>query len=215
MNRAARYLACAIAAAAALLFFGFVVFAIRASHEARTTGINADAIVVLTGAGNRIKVGGQLLAGRYARRLLISGVNRKVSVADVRRLSGLDDATFRCCVDIGYEAQDTIGNAEEARKWVRRLGVRRLIVVTSSYHMPRSLTELRAALPDTELLPFPVVPRALKERPWWTSFSVTRTLASEYLKLLPAAARFAVIRLLHPLKPDASSANVNSNDVRS
>lgn len=215
MKRAAQYFAGTIAVAAALLLFGFILFAVRATQEVQTTGMKADAIVVLTGAGNRILVGGQLLARRHAERLLISGVNRKVSVADVRRLSGLDDATFRCCVDIGYEAQDTIGNAEETRKWVQRLGVRRLIVVTSSYHMPRSLTELRAALPQTELLPCPVVPRALVDRPWWTSFSVTRTLAAEYLKLLPAAARFAVIRLLHPFKSDATSANVKSSNVSS
>ncbi|MFM1814479.1 MAG: putative exported protein [Pseudomonadota bacterium] len=193
----------------ALLLFGFVLFAVSASHEPDRAPPRSDAIVVLTGAGNRITVGGRLLAERRAGRLLISGVNRKTSLADVFRLARLERETFRCCVELGYEAQDTVGNAVETQKWVRRLGIRRLIVVTSSYHMPRSLTELRGALPDTELIPYPVVPPSLKLKPWWLSYTTTRTLLAEYLKLLPAAARFAAARVLKPFSGSHETANVD------
>ncbi len=52
-----------------------------------------------------------------AKRLLISGVNRKVTREEMQRLLGLDAQTFNCCVDLGYEALDTVGNADETRTW--------------------------------------------------------------------------------------------------
>ena len=65
----------------------------------------------------------------------------------MRRLLGLDKQLFNCCVDLGYEALDTVGNADETRTWARSNGYTRLIVVTSRYHMPRSLAELALAMP--------------------------------------------------------------------
>lgn len=211
MRSAVRQFVQFLAAGLALLVFGFLIFAVSATHEARIGGRTADAIVVLTGAGNRIEVAGQLLTKGFGRKLLISGVNRRVGFQHIRRISGLSREQIQCCVEIGYEAQDTIGNAYETKQWVARTGVRRLIVVTSSYHMLRSLTELRSVLPETELIPFPVVPAALKEKPWWLSLSLTRTLASEYLKLLPAAARFAAARLFQPLMAMPTSTNIDNH----
>ena len=54
----------------------------------------------------------------------------------------LEPVLADCCLDIGYLAQDTIGNAEETRAWAQAWGFRRIVVVTSNYHMPRSLLEL-------------------------------------------------------------------------
>ena len=60
---------------------------------------------------------------------------------------------FDCCVDLGYQALDTAGNARETRDWAREHNITRsLIVVTSNYHMPRALAELSAALPDVDAL---------------------------------------------------------------
>ncbi len=198
MRTRRRYILAILATAIGLFCAGFVMFALSASREAAPIAKPADGIVVLTGGGGRIAVGAKLLASGHAHRLLISGVNRRTRPADIRRLAKLGSSLFQCCVDIGYEARNTIGNAMETRKWVKQFGVRRLIVVTSSYHMLRSLTELRAALPSTDLVPYPVVPPSLKQKPWWLSMKNTRTLAAEYLKLMPAAARYAVARLLQP-----------------
>jgi hypothetical protein len=62
--------------------------------------------------------------------------------------------------------------------------------------MPRSLTELSRAMPGVVLVPHPVVPRRLRARRWWTDAYTVRVLLSEYLKFLPSAARYAVVRLL-------------------
>jgi uncharacterized SAM-binding protein YcdF (DUF218 family) len=174
---------------------GFLLFADAASRQPVHVDKPADAVVVLTGGSARLGEAGRLMREGYGRRLLISGVNLKVHRDDLERLTGLDDVTFRCCVDVGYAAQDTIGNAGETRSWAQAHGIRRLIVVTAAYHMPRSLAELAHAMPNVELAAHPVLPREQTRSSWWTDAGRLRVLASEYLKLLSASARLAVARL--------------------
>ena len=182
----------------ALLVFGFALFATNVMRDTPVTEGSADGIVVLTGGDFRIQEGGRLLMQGRAHRMLISGVNATTSRDDLIKLSGLDAAKFDCCVDIGYAAQDTAGNADETRTWAHERKLSRLIVVTSNYHMPRSLTELALALPETELLPDAVVPRKFRNRAWWLHPGAARLLLSEYVKFLPVAARLGTMRYVKP-----------------
>jgi uncharacterized SAM-binding protein YcdF (DUF218 family) len=116
------------------------------------------------------------------------------------KLSGISADTFDCCVDLGYSALDTYGNAEETRQWASNRKYQSLIVVTASYHMPRSLTELSREMPGTRLLPHPVLPKHFRREAWWLHYTTARTLAGEYLKFLPSAARYGVARLLSSLE---------------
>ncbi|MEQ1672343.1 MAG: YdcF family protein, partial [Hyphomicrobium sp.] len=127
---------------------------------------------------------------------LISGVNRITRREDVERISGLDHKAFTCCVDLGYEALDTVGNADETRTWANTNGYKSLIVVTSSYHMPRSLAELALAMPDRTFIAHAVTPRGFPDSGWWLHIRTTRVLLSEYLKYLPAVARLTAQRLM-------------------
>lgn len=157
----------------------------------------ADGIVVLTGTDQRIVEGARLLREGRAARMLVSGVNRRTSREDVHRISGLDDARFACCVDLGYEARDTAGNAEEARRWAQARGFRSLLVVTSNYHMPRSLLVFRIAMPGASFVPHPVPTKVMRPTPWWLHVTTTRVLLAEYLKFLPTAARLVATRLFY------------------
>lgn len=174
--------------------FGFVLFAGAVMREISTVPPRADGIVVLTGGETRIEAGARLLAGGLGERLLISGVNPAVKMEDVRRIAQLSDDTFACCVDLGYEALNTFGNADETRDWVMKRHYDSLIVVTSTYHMPRSLTELAIALPGVELIPYGVRPPNFPSSAWWLHYRATRVMLSEYLKFIPAAARLALTR---------------------
>lgn len=184
------------ALSAAALAFGFVLFAISVIHDRPDPAQSGDAIVVLTGGETRIQAGAKLLAEKRGKRLLISGVNRKVGREDVMRIAGLKNELFTCCVDLGYEALDTVGNADETRTWANSNGYRRLIVVTSSYHMPRSLAELALAMPEAQLIPYTVTPKNFPDNGWWLHVATTRLLLSEYLKYLPAAARLTTQRVM-------------------
>lgn len=194
-----RSLVVAAAALLALLTVGFVLFAALATRQVSFYPANADAIVVLTGADRRIEAGLQLLREGLGRRLLISGVNRRATPGAVMRVVGTDIGPDSCCIDFGYTAHDTIGNASETRAWADRHHFTRLIVVTSSYHMPRSLNELAMALPGVELIAYPVLPQVLAEGAWWLRPAAARMLVAEYLKLLPSYARVAASRLIKPL----------------
>lgn len=196
MKSVSRTLVAVAALAAAALVFGFVLFATAVTRDRAEQTDKADGIVVLTGGETRIQAGAQLLVEGRAKRLLISGVNRRVGREEVKRIAGLKNDLFTCCVDLGYEALDTVGNADETRTWANSNGYTRLIVVTSSYHMPRSLAELALAMPNVDLIPYTVTPKSFPEGGWWLHVATTRLLLSEYLKYLPAAARLATQRII-------------------
>ena len=182
---------------AALAFAGgFLLFVYSIQREAPQVSVEADGIVVLTGGTERIARGLKLLADKRAKRLLISGVNRKTTRKTLANQTPARSHLFRCCIDIGYEAQDTIGNASETRQWVLDNKFNSLIVVTSSYHMPRSLAELHQALPGVVLHPYPVVPSTVHAQDWYANPGTARLLLWEYIKFLPAATRYCVARVL-------------------
>lgn len=169
---------------------GFVDFAERIANAAPPENPHADAIVVLTGGSARIDGALKLLAEGRASRLLISGVNPQVTADDLAHLVGGEFSnSLDCCVDLGHEANDTVGNAVETRLWTKSRGFSSLIVVTSDYHMPRSMTELASAMPDIELTPFPVSNPARHLRDWWHDPSTLGLLIREYGKYLFAKLR--------------------------
>lgn len=156
----------------------------------------ADAIVVLTGASDmRLKEGMRLLERRKGQRLFISGVNREVKRAELLSVTEGSKRLYECCVDLGYEAENTVGNAREIADWARGHDFYKLVVVTSDYHMLRSLLELKADMPDAEFIPFPVQSPDLDTRKWWHSPKGTRLLVVEYTKYLAILGRDFILSI--------------------
>jgi uncharacterized SAM-binding protein YcdF (DUF218 family) len=102
-----------------------------------------DAIVVLTGGSQRIDQAITLLKDGIGQRLLISGVNPRTTGREIQAMTSGSPELFDCCVDIGHDAIDTIGNANETARWINEHGFGRVLIVTNNYHIPRSLLELR------------------------------------------------------------------------
>lgn len=173
-----------------LLVAGFLGFAEAVATATQPPDPHADAIVVLTGGSARIDGALKLLDEGRASRLLISGVNPQVTSTDLANLVGGDvrDA-LACCVDLGRQAIDTVGNAAETRDWVQAHGFSSLIVVTSDYHMPRSMTELASTMPAITLIPFPVSNPDLHFSDWWRDPVTFTLLLREYGKYLVAKVR--------------------------
>ena len=156
----------------------------------------SDGIVALTGASDaRITAAMKLLETGKARRMLISGVNRQASRADIRGVAKATRRLYDCCVDLGFQAADTVGNARETARWVRSRKYQSLIVVTSDFHMPRAMLELRAALPGVRLTPYPVGSAELNARHWWRTQEGARRMILEYSKYLAILARESLISL--------------------
>ena len=153
-----------------------------------------DAIVVFTGGPIRISAALDRLQARRAGRMLISGVHPGTTKTDIQLTTGAPVEVLNCCVDLGFNAADTTGNAVETASWVRRNGFTSLRVVTASYHMPRSLVELQRRLPDVELVPHPVFPPQFKLDHWWTWPGTAALLFEEGNKYIFALIRARVDR---------------------
>ena len=176
----------------ALLGGGFVWFISHVPATEITLNRNADGIVVMTGGASRISDAIELLAAGHGKRLLISGVNPTTSSAEIARKNPRHDALVACCIDLDHSAINTVGNAIETRRWARDRKFTSLIVVTSAYHMPRTMAELELQMPGITLVPFPVVSEKLRNEPWWTSGPTTRLILSEYAKFVVAQLRMRI-----------------------
>jgi uncharacterized SAM-binding protein YcdF (DUF218 family) len=168
---------------------GFLWFAAGLPASVAEPMRATDAIVVLTGGSGRIHQGLELLAARRAKKLFISGVYRGVDVQELLGVSQQSPADLDCCIALGYEADSTRGNARETADWMHEQGLRSLRLVTSAYHMPRSLLEFRRAMPEAEIVSHPVFPDHVKQRDWWRWPGSANLIISEYNKYLVALAR--------------------------
>ncbi len=155
-----------------------------------TSPAHATGIVVATGGDKRVSTGLHLLAAGVGQRLLISGIGKGVSKGDIARLVPFGaipptrlNQIIACCVDLGAAAENTRGNALEARIWAEQYGYTYLVLVTADYHIPRSLNDFRARIKDATIIPH-AVPSGARLKDWWRHPATTAMLAREYVKYL-------------------------------
>lgn len=202
MKGLAAVLAIALVWLAGLLAFADRIARLTPAEEPAA----ADGIVALTGGSDlRLRAGAMLLGGGKGHRLLVSGVNRAATRTDLWSVTGAPKPLFDCCVDLGFTAADTLGNARESAAWARSMRFRSLILVTADYHMPRALLELRSALPGAIITPYPVATPMLDARRWWTTSPGAKRMMLEYCKYLAILGREAVLGLTEK-RPAAAKA---------
>jgi len=156
------------------------------------TGVNdneskADAIVILTGGSRRFEEGLKLLYNENAEKLFVSGVGEDVTLANMLLLSTyvpVNIAHLAKKIELGYEAKNTKGNAEEVYNWIRENKISSIRLVTANYHMKRSIIEFDKKMPDIKIIPHPVMPEQFVLEKWWQRKSMKKLLISEYNKYL-------------------------------
>jgi uncharacterized SAM-binding protein YcdF (DUF218 family) len=153
----------------------------------------ADGIVALTGGGERLDTAVSLLERGVGKRLLVSGVAQETTKETVGKMAQ-GGRRFACCADIGYAAEDTHGNAAEASAWTRDHHFASLVIVTSRYHMPRTMHEFSATMPDITLIAYPVDQSRIDLSGWWMHARTIQLLHREYVKYL---ASLVTTRLSH------------------
>lgn len=188
-----------ISALAVAWAVGFVFFAVTLPSEQPSESVRTDAIVVFTGGSLRLEAGLDLLSAGKAKKLFVSGVHRGVDVEEMKRVWKQAPETVDCCIVLGYEADDTTGNARESAEWVKSEGFKSIRLVTADYHMPRSLLEFKMLMPDVTVVPHPVHPTHVKTREWYKYPGTALLIAGEYTKTLVAAARDVLVRGLTAL----------------
>jgi len=127
-----------------------------------------------------------LLTAGYGRRMLVSGVNRELTREDLRTATTAVRRLYDCCVDLGFSALDTVGNARETADWAKAMRFNSLIVVTADYHMPRAMLELRAVLrpPATTLQTYAVPTAALTASSGVRKLTLPSLVASAWSRAL-------------------------------
>lgn len=187
-----------LAALALLWLGGALVYIDQVEHLPAPSAQRTDAIVVLTGGTARLATALRLLNDDKAERLLVSGVGATVTKASLLQalLPTMPDAAqastgwqgidlqmlFECCVDLGFEAADTAGNALETAGWLNAHDYKSIRLVTANYHMPRSLVEFSRRLPGITIVPHPVQPDAMRVADWWQRRQAAGFLLGEYTK---------------------------------
>ncbi|MBL4893079.1 MAG: YdcF family protein [Rhizobiaceae bacterium] len=185
---------------------GFIRFGNFVSTlENKPNFAKADAIVVLTGGKDRISTAVTLLQNNQAPRLLISGVHPNTSIDSIAELMKINKSVLNCCVDLDRQAKNTKGNASQTANWVKNNKISKLIVVTSNYHMPRSLREMHDLMPDIQLIPFVVGPIRPNQKKWYSDPTQLRTIAIEYAKYTTISFRMSIDRVDKTLAAYASA----------
>ena len=133
---------------------GFVLFAVTLPHPADDQR-HTDGIVVLTGGAGRVERGARLLAADQASRMLVSGADRRVHLADLARAYRLP-APVLARIDLGHAAVDTRSNAGETAAWIAAHHYRSIRLVTTDWHMARARFELRRVAAGATVVPDPV-----------------------------------------------------------
>ena len=143
----------------------------------------ADGVAALTGGSRaRLTEAMTLLEAGRAQRLLVSGVHPSVSEADLASLLDADAELLACCVDIDRRARSTYENGREVADWAAQHGYGTVFLVTDDYHMARSLLEVRAALPDVDVIAYPVRDPARPSSDWLRDPDMLRRMATEWIK---------------------------------
>lgn len=115
-----------------------------------------DAVVVFTGAAERISEGYREYLEGAAEKIMVTGDDfaEQASEPEVKELA---KEIRRDDIYVDLEATNTIENAEHVAEWAEWQDIESLSLVTSEAHMPRAFFELRRILPEhIKIYPRPV-----------------------------------------------------------
>ncbi len=191
----------ALAGAAMLWLAGFVAFAVSLPTAPVDETALTDAIVVLTGGSLRLETGLRLLEAQRGKKLFVSGVHRGNDVEELMRVSRQSPSRADCCIVLGYEADNTAGNARETADWIAREGYASIRLVTAAYHMPRSLLEFSREMPAVDLVAHPVFPNHVKILEWYRYPGTAALIAGEFSKTVLVVVQTGIDRLAAALSP--------------
>jgi len=152
----------------------------------------ADLIYVLAGDffGSRVLLGADLGARGYAPQVVLSGGAYSSSVIP---LTYSGDLAVQFAVEHGYppalfeavrmDASSTIDEARAMGPIFRRMGARRVMLVTSNFHSRRAALVFRLVLPDVHFCVVPSPDVDYDPNSWWKTQRGRRLVASEYEKI--------------------------------
>ena len=120
-----------------LLHFNYFLLKIKKYEFLPIEENIVEGIVVLTGDKYRISEGLSLLEKKIGNKLLISGVNSKISLNVIKNEFPKYDELFNCCIEFDNISSNTFENIREAYVWKLNNNINTILIVSSDYHLPR------------------------------------------------------------------------------
>lgn len=120
-----------------LLHFNYFLLKIKKYEFLPIEENIVEGIVVLTGDKYRISEGLSLLEKKIGNKLLISGVNSKISLNVIKNEFPKYDELFNCCIEFDNTSSNTFENIREAYVWKLNNNINTILIVSSDYHLPR------------------------------------------------------------------------------
>jgi len=146
----------------------------------------ADIAVVLAGdfAGNRILKGASLVRQGYAPKALVSGppaygVYESDLAIPFAIRAGYPEAYF---VNFKHHARSTMEEAGLIAPELRKMGVKRVLLVTSNYHTRRSGRIFRSVAPDLTFFVVAADDPDFTAARWWKNREGRKTFVIEWMK---------------------------------
>ena len=159
---------------------GYFIYLYNIKYNNLVLGQNIDGIAVLTGGKGRIKLGLNLLAEDSRVKLIISGVDKKAPISSILSSSLQEDNR----IQIDRESQSTFDNALVITKWAKKNKLININVITSFYHMPRSMMLLNRFTNNINYYAYPVQRKESISHNSLQNIQFTLFLIEEYIKYL-------------------------------
>jgi len=171
----------------ALVFHNLLLMALGAMLVRNDPAQTADIAIVLGGGpdGSRILTAAKLERDGYVPKVLVSGPGNLYGYHEC-------DLAIPFAVKQGYPesyflhlengALSTTEEAQALLPELRRLGVKRVTVVTSNYHTRRALKVFRKAAPDLTFNVVAAPDRYFNPESWWHNREARKTLVIEWMK---------------------------------
>lgn len=174
---------------------GFIIFQQYIRKHQEDTVSKTDAIIVLTGGQNRIAEAVRLYNAGLADMLFISGVGHHVDIKTLEKQNHTVIKHDLNHVYLGTEATNTFQNAIEVSEIIRRHHLKSIRLVTSYYHMPRSVAEILRFNPDLVIIEHYVYSKNVSKR-WWKRPKSFFLIASEYHKFVAVYIKNIFLKLI-------------------
>jgi uncharacterized SAM-binding protein YcdF (DUF218 family) len=149
----------------------------------------ADAALVLAGDGwgNRILTAAQLARDGYVPKVLVSGPdgaygNHECDLAIPFAVKHGYPASYFLHVE--HQGRSTLLEAKAVLIEIRRMGIKKLMVVTSDFHTRRSGFIFRKLAPDLKILVVAAPDENFTANGWWHSREGQKTFLLEWQKTL-------------------------------
>lgn len=141
---------------------------------------SSDGIAVLTGGKGRINLGLELINKHKNIKLIISGVDKKVSMQTILP----DNLVNKSEITLDRVSESTFQNAIVISEWIKKNNLTNITVITSYYHIPRTMLLLEVLSPNQNFYPYPVKKINANKVSFKEKFLYYSFLAQEYMKYI-------------------------------